>query len=326
MAEIEQVFTVEYLVPGRLDGTTPSPSFSVDQRAENGKRADADGVFRFTAAEMVSRTGGNLGLIDLTTPFDGEQNLFANRLVTWFYLDAPGAPGAGGAAVDSVDVRNGVANRQILHAALTGRERFFGAGFFVPQASRLRVDGFTAAAEPILVRMNVNFFETLEELIIALQNVQSQVVGSQFSAFLSATTPIPGAILTPMPLDSLDFAFDPAVYEHVLGSSDVTVLQDGRYQVVAQASIDNTLGASRTSSAAAIFVDSGAGFLFVPGSLTFGYHRNAANGEDTLPENKILTLSAGDVVRFAAVRIAGIGPLAYIGSGCRFSITKVPEV
>lgn len=325
MAEIEQVFTVEYLVPGSLDGTTPSPAFSVDRSADNFKKADPDGVFRFSAAEMVERTGGNLGLIDLTTPFDGAQNLFANRLVTWFYLDAPGAPGAGGAAVDSVDVRDSVITRQILHAALTGRQNFFGAGFFVPQGSRLRVDGFTAAAEPILVRMNVNFFETLEELIIALADVQSLVAGAQFSAFLSVGVPIPGAALTPMPLDSLDFAFDPEVYAHALGSSDVTVLLAGRYQVVVEASIDNTLGAARTSSAAALFVNSGAGFLLAPGTLTFGYHRNSANGEDTLPENKVLTLDAGDIVRFAAARIAGTGPLAYIASGCRFSITKLPE-
>jgi hypothetical protein len=325
MAEISQVFTVEYLVPGRLDGVTPSPAFSVDRSAENFKQSDPDGVFRFDADEMQSLTGGDLGLLDLTTPFDGTQNLFANRLVTWFYLDAPGAPGAGGAAVDSVDVRDGVVTRQILHAALTGREDFFGTGFFVPQGSRLRVDGFTAAAEPILVRANVNLFETVEELLLALNQVQSLVIGAQFSAFLGVTTAIPGAALTPMPLDTLDFAFDPLVYTHTLGSSDITIVQSGRYHISAQASIDNTVGAARTSSAAALFVNSGAGFMLVLGSLTFGYHRNAANGEDTLPDDKILTLNAGDILRFAAARIAGTGPLAYIGGGCRLSITKVPE-
>lgn len=326
MAEIQQVFTVEYLVPGQLDGTTPSPAFSVDPTAKNGKRADADNVFRFSAQEMIERTGGDLGLIDLTTPFDGNQNLFANRLVTWFYLDAPGAPGAGGAAVDSVDVRDGVATRQILHAGLTGREEFFGAGFFVPQGSRLRVDGFTAGAQPILVRMNVCFFETIQDLLVALEEIRSSVIGAQFSGFLAASTAIPGAALTPMPIDALDFAFDPTVYAHPLGSSDVTILESGRYQVVAQASIDNTAGASRTSSAGALFVDSGGGFVLVPGSIAFGYHRNAANGEGTLPVSKIIDLEAGDVLRFAAVRIAGAGPLAYIGGGCRLSITQVPEV
>lgn len=325
MAEISQVLTVEYLVPGSLDGVTPSPAFSVDRSSENFKAPDADGVFRFTAAEIQASSDGNLGLLDLTTPFDGAQNLFANRLVTWFYLDAPGAPGAGGAAVDSVDVRDGVITRQILHAALTGREDFFGTGFFVPQGSRLRVDGFVAAAQPILVRVNVHFFETVEELLLALNEVQALSIGAQFSAFLGVNTAIPGAALTPMPLDALDFAFDPSVYTHVLGSPDVTIVESGRYHVSVDASIDNTLGASRTSSAAALFVDSGAGFMLVPGSLTFGYHRNSANGEDTLPLDKIFTLDAGDILRFAAVRIAGIGPLAYIGGGCRLSITKVPE-
>ena len=326
MAEIEQVFTVEYLVPGALDGSTPSPAFSVDPRSQDAKRSDDDGVFRFSAADMLELTGGSLGLIDLTTPFDGDQNLFANRLVTWMYLDAPGVVGAGGASIESVDVRDGVSNVQILHAGLTGRSRFFGTGFFVPQGSRLRVNGFTAGAQPILVRLNVNFFETLEELLVALQNLQADVAGPSFSGFLAANTAIPGAALTPMPLDGIDFAFDPTVYSHVLGSSDVTILQDGRYQVTVEAGIDNTAGAARTTSAGAIFVNSGAGFMLPSSVLTFGYHRNSANGEDVLPDSKILTLSAGDIVRFAAVRFAGTGPLAYIGGACRFSIIKLPEI
>ncbi len=322
----DQVLTVEYLVPGALDGETPSPAFSVDQDSEIFKRPSADGVYRFSAEEMVARTGGDLGLIDLTGDF-GNKNLFANRLVTWFYLDAPGNPGAGGASLDAVNIRDDVAKRQVLFTGLTGREDFFGGGFFVPQCSRLRVRGYAAGAEPTLVRLNVNFFRTVDELLAAIEKLDLESGNlAQFSGFLSVTVPLPGAALTPMPIDALNFAFDPEIYTHTLGSSDVTIVKDGRYRVVAEASIANTLGISRTSSLGALFVDSGAGFLFLAGSITFGYHRIAGNGWSVPPVDEIVELSAGDVLRFAAVRIAGTSSLSYFPSGCRLSLTKMPEI
>lgn len=322
----KQVLTIEYLVPGELDGVTPSPEFSIDQNDPDAKRPDSDGVYRFSAEEMLASTGGNLGLIDLTGDF-GDSNLLANRLVTWFYLDAPGNPGGVGASLEAVNLRDDSIDTQLLLTSLVGRERFFGGGFFVPQASRMRLRGYAAGPEPTLVRFNVGFFETVEDLLAAISTLDFDAATfAQFSGYLSALVPIPGAALTPMPIDSLNFAFDPSVYEHVLGSSDVRVLKDGRYRIVAQASIDNTLGAARTSSAMALFVDSGAGFLFIPGSIAYGYHRNATNGEDTLPVNEIVNLSAGDVVRCAAIRIAGTGPLSYLPSACRFSITKLPQI
>jgi hypothetical protein len=323
MAASSQTLTIEYLVPGKLDGTSPSPAFSVDQGSDDAKQPDSDGVYRFSADEL-SENGGNLGLIDVTSDF-GNRNLFANRLVTWFYLDAPGAPGAGGAAIDSVNLRDGVAQRQILHAGLAGRERFFGSGFFVPQGSRLRVDGFEAGIEPILLRLNVHCFSSVEELLLALESARSQA-GAQFSGYLTSATPIPGAALTPMPIDALDFSFDENVYEHVLGSSDVKVKVDGRYQIVPQASIDSTAGSSRSDSRTELYRDTGAGFLLIPGSSSYAYHRSTTSGEGTAPVNKIVTLNAGDVIRSASVRIAGAAPLAYIGGGCRMSLIKLPEV
>jgi hypothetical protein len=320
MAEISQVFTVEYLVPGSLDGVTPSPGFSVDRARSNSKNADSDGVFRFSAAEMTALTGGNLGLIDLTTPFDGNQNLFANRLVTWFFLDAPGAPGGGGAAVDSVDIRDGVATRQVLHATLTGNEDFFGTAFFVPQGSRLRVNGFTAAAQPILVRLNVNFFETVEELLLAVNQIQEEFIGAQFSAFLSVNTAIPGFATTPMPLDVLDFPFDPELYTHVLGDPDIIILQSGRYQVAADITIDTTL--ARTTERVSLFVDDGTGFIAIKGGISYG----SSDDNNTIPLSKTFLMDAGDIMQIGTVRIAGLGALSYVGAACRLAITKVPKI
>lgn len=124
-----------------------------------------------------------------------------------------------------------------------------------------------------------------------------------------------------MPIDTLDFAFDPAMFAHTLGSPDVTVLRAGRYRMVAQPSIDHGPNNSRTSSAVALFVN----LLLAGGPLSFGYHRNRANGEDTIPVDQIRDLAAGDVVRAAAVRIAGIGPLNYVGFASRLSITQIED-
>lgn len=320
-----KTYCLDFTVTGSLDGTTVSPT--VDDSPPSAQNpGDPQNFFR--------REVENLGLIDPdylpAQDEDERRGTRGLRLVAFLWVSGPNA-GEAGASVEIVDAVEGAPVTQEPVGSLEGRLTLFRRALFIPQGSMIRLDGMNAdPGSPIIVRLHVQYLDNAEDIALALQAAEDanppETFLQQFGAWLAATTPIPGASLTPMPLDTLFIPFDPNVYDHTLGSSDVTVLQSGRYIIETQATIDNTSGSSRTTSLGLLFVDTGSGFAIVFGSLTFGYHRNAANGEGVLPTFAILDLPAGAVIRFAAIRIAGAGTLSYVGSSCRTRITRVPTL
>ena len=149
-----QTFTLEYIVLGSLDGVTPSPPFSVDPNAEDYLRPGPD--------QLYTQVVQNLGVIDPDFGVGGSQG---NRILAWFWIYGP-TPGAPGASVGVVDAQGpGLEQQQLIDLA-TKTQAYVSAPRLVPQGSRIKVDGLTAApGQPVVVRFNVLVADTAEDFL-----------------------------------------------------------------------------------------------------------------------------------------------------------------
>ena len=144
-----------------------------------------------------------------------------------------------------------------------------------------------------------------------------------FQGGFLATTPIPGAVLTPLPLTFETITS--TLISHPAGSSDLTFLADGRVVAEWEVSINNTLNA-RTQSATLLFLNTGAGFIPFLGPIGFGYHRNIAAGAGTTTGQHQFSVSSGNVVRIASLRTAGVGALQFVGLACEVRVQFIPDL
>ena len=154
-----QTYTLEYRVPGALDGSTLSEAF------EAGSVLDPEQLHIFEPAQ--------LGLIDLT--FQGQRSPRANRYAHWFYLynysgalndvlasvaryEDPADP-----SIPIVEVRDLVIQIDPLQSIVYSRQCFF-----IPQGYllRLRTAGRADESQDTVVRIGVFPPETQQEEIL----------------------------------------------------------------------------------------------------------------------------------------------------------------
>jgi len=140
-----QSLTVEYVVSGSLDGTTPAPPIVIDQSADDTTPFDRD--------EQIYRVEvEDLGLID---PDLGSGGSIGPRCIPFLWLDTE-ALGTPGASVEVVGIVGDAAKLQTEVADLAGEAGgYLDDGFMVPQGSAIRLSGFSAGAEPIIVRVSI---------------------------------------------------------------------------------------------------------------------------------------------------------------------------
>lgn len=146
-----QAFTVEYSIPGALNGLTLSPPLVAPQ-----SNTDPQGIYRPQLEEA------DLGLINVDYRAVSEserRGALGNRYVSFLTLEASSV-GAPGAAVQVVDALVDPAFIQEEVADLAGesflyRER----GILVPQGSLLRVVGFAAGPTPHLLRFTAQYLD-----------------------------------------------------------------------------------------------------------------------------------------------------------------------
>jgi len=140
-----QSLTVEYVVSGSLDGTTPAPPIVTDQGADDSTPFDPENQIYRVEVE-------NLGLID---PDLGVGGSIGARCIPFLWIDTT-ALGAVGASVDVVGIVEDDAKLQTEVESLVGKAGgYLADGFMVPQGSAIRLSGFTAGAEPIVVRVSI---------------------------------------------------------------------------------------------------------------------------------------------------------------------------
>jgi hypothetical protein len=155
-----QMMTVEYEVPGLVDGVTPAPPLSFDPASDNYRAPDPDGIVRFSAAQMLELTGGNFGLFD---PDFGVGGTFADRFVHMIQVRSQG--GGASAQISVVDARDpNLAGQEEVLPASAEADFFTDRCVFVPQGSAIAFFGFTATpGQPVVVRINVVAWGSLED-------------------------------------------------------------------------------------------------------------------------------------------------------------------
>jgi len=112
-----------------------------------------------------------------------------------------------------------------------------------------------------------------------------------------------------------------AAFTHniVGGGSEITINEDGWYEITYDVSLDSPVGGSRTTSQTELQSNG----TLVAGSRSWGYHRTGSNAEDSLSATLKLNLTSGDVVRVQSVRIAGTDALVTLADGCRLNIQSI---
>ncbi len=310
-----QTYTVEFQVPGSLDGVTLSPAIQAPA-----KNDDPQQIFRPLVLD-------NLGLIDpdyvVSALGPDKQGTRGNRWISVFWLEAADV-GAAGARLEVVDAVDDTVVIQEDIANLAGLTTFYRRkGILVPQGSMLRISGFPVAATPHKVRITIQYL-SLQDLLLA-QKVLCEcdpLTESQFDAYFnSAPPPVIGGVLVFVPLDFQTFVPDPTVFTHVLSSAVVTVNKTGRYEITADVGAFQRETNVRSTVGWAILRN----LVIIPGTLAITYHRDSKNGLGTASTTVIVDLDAGDTIVIAATRIAGTGNLLMSTQSCSLSMElKVP--
>ena len=147
--------TLEYIVTGQLDGSTPAPAFDVPPSPD--APVDSDQILRQTVE--------NLGLVNLTG--GGPPGAFADRLIKWILIYGPNVPFADDTVAVAFD---GVTQRVELEIPPAANGVYSRICVLVPQTGQLRLNGMMASAtEPVVVRMGVWRPQTVKGLAAMLK-------------------------------------------------------------------------------------------------------------------------------------------------------------
>jgi len=159
-----QVFTVELLVNGSLDGSTPAPAISEENRIDGPTYGQAQ-LYRITVED--------LGLVGPDF-LEGVLGSISTKYVPWIVVDGRGAVGEPGAGVDVVDFdENDTPDTTYLDViSLDGvSTRVRREGFYIYQGTALRLDGMEATGDqPIKVRFEVRAVENIEDFGVAVKS------------------------------------------------------------------------------------------------------------------------------------------------------------
>jgi hypothetical protein len=129
---------------------------------------------------------------------------------------------------------------------------------------------------------------------------------------------------TDVPLDSerkktSDFA-------HTTPSAEVTVNRDDTFIIAATVATEITTGTSRSDSEMRVQIDTGGGYVTVPGTQLVIYNRTAAQGKGAVTKVFVIDLSTGDKVKVQARRLSGGSTVALqAGSELVISTTRGPQ-
>lgn len=155
-----QTYTIEYTVPGSLDGSTLGPAITAPS-----KQSDPQQLYRPPVPD-------NLGLIDVdyvvSATGSDRVGTRGNRFIPWIWIESPVAGTIGGSKLEVVDAVDGSVSVQEEIADLSGLTTFYKKdGILMPQGSLLRISGFTnPGPETIKVRLHVQYLTDAGLLLV----------------------------------------------------------------------------------------------------------------------------------------------------------------
>jgi hypothetical protein len=197
-----QTFSVEYVVTGSLDGTTPAPPFSIAPESPLYLRP-TENLYRLPPVE-------NLGIID---PDFGAGGTFGDRFI--YSLDVSGPNPGTNFRISLLDVTTASPRLLKILANLGASSTFFtNQCIFVPQGGGIGLVGLTGSpSSPIVVRYNVVAAESEEEF--------AQILAACCCNGFQPQPPGPPCAAPPNPDDlpqTLDVALGSAIEVTLTGS------------------------------------------------------------------------------------------------------------
>lgn len=112
-------------------------------------------------------------------------------------------------------------------------------------------------------------------------------------------------------------------YTHTANSSSVTVTKSGNYRVIANITAATAVSLTQTTCYSRLEVNTGGGFVTVPGATSWGNLGTITGGAATMTIDYIGTVAAGSVFRIVSERISGVGLTVTIINSSRLTIESV---
>ena len=114
-----------------------------------------------------------------------------------------------------------------------------------------------------------------------------------------------------------------APYSHAADSSNVTITEDGWYEITYNIGTYQSAGDVRSDSEAKLQEDTGGGFTDVPGSFSTIYNRQVSQGRGSASVTILREFFNGDIMKLQAQRLSGTGTILTEGDTAGLSIKKI---
>jgi len=112
-------------------------------------------------------------------------------------------------------------------------------------------------------------------------------------------------------------------FTHTNPNPDVTIGETGTYLIIAEITIDQVSGNSRSTAEMRLVVDTGGGYNEIDGTRARMYSRNNARGEQVGSVSIIRDFTAGDQIKAQAQRFSGAGSFQILADNSRLSILNL---
>lgn len=116
---------------------------------------------------------------------------------------------------------------------------------------------------------------------------------------------------------------DTDCYTHAANSSSVTVTKAGNYRITANITAATAISLTQTSCYARLEVNTGGGFVTVPGATSWGNLGTITGGAATMTIDYVGAVTAGSIFRIVSERISGAGLTATITNASRLIIESI---
>jgi len=124
-----------------------------------------------------------------------------------------------------------------------------------------------------------------------------------FNAYASTAGPIFDATAQTISINTIR----ESTGQFSLTAGEITVNEDGVYSIVGRTTVEQTGGSQRTTSFMFLEIDTGGGFVTVPGTYNAQYSRQTTAGETSGGFNCILSLSNGHKIRMRIQELTSSG-------------------
>jgi hypothetical protein len=114
-------------------------------------------------------------------------------------------------------------------------------------------------------------------------------------------------------------------FTHTPGNANVVINTTGTYIVTYAATTEVSTGATRSQSDARLMIDTGSGFVLVPGSVGTMYNREVTEGTNTATRTFMMDLDLGDELKVQASQISGAN-VQTRANGSALTIARVEGV